>query len=49
MKTSSNLNFVYTNMHNCAVTELVSLLPSPASCQFLVWCFVSFVQQEKNL
>lgn len=49
IKTSSNLYFMYTNVHNCTVTELLSLLPSAGSCQFLVWCLASFMQQEKNL
>lgn len=49
IKTSSNLQFVYTNMHNCAVTECISALPCSGSCQFLVWCLVSFTQPEKNM
>lgn len=42
IKTFSNLHFVYTSMHTCTVTELISLLPPLASCQFLVWCFRVF-------
>lgn len=42
IKTFSNLHFVYTSMHTCTVTELISLLPPSASCQFLVWCFRVF-------
>lgn len=49
IKTSSNLQFVYTNMHNCTVTECISPLPCSGSCQFLVWCLVSFTQPENNM
>lgn len=49
IKASSNLQFVYTNMHNCSVTECISLLHCSGSCQFLVWCLVSFTQPEKNM
>lgn len=49
IKTSSNLLFVYTDMHNCTVTECISPLPCSGSCQFLVWCLVSFTHLEKNM
>lgn len=49
IRTSSNLQFVYTNMHNCTVTECISPLPGSGSCQFLVWCLLSFRQPEKNM
>lgn len=42
IKTFSNLHLVYTSMHTCTLTELISLLPPSASCQFLVWCFRVF-------